>query len=39
MIDANDPRLTPYEREIAAMRGDGAKAKPAAKAKAKKRGR
>lgn len=25
MIDANDPRLSPYEREIAAMRGDGAK--------------
>jgi hypothetical protein len=25
MIDANDSRLTPYEREIAAMRGDGAK--------------
>lgn len=24
MIDANDNRLTPYEREIAAMRGDGA---------------
>lgn len=22
MIDANDPRLSPYEREIAAMRGD-----------------
>lgn len=24
MINANDSRLTPYEREIAAMRGDGA---------------
>ena len=25
MIDANDPRMSAYEREIAAMRGDGAK--------------